>query len=129
MDKSGNVYNHLTITKALVPSQQDHSLQRKIENINKLSLRDATLQEEIYHLLKSTNQEQNEGRKTLRGLAQFPLRFTPNLRSKSKWQVRWHAKAAPLVKYAYQIFHGSINPNNPRSTQNYAKSSGYRDDA
>ena len=25
----------------------------------------------------------------------------------------WHPKAAPLVKYAYQIFHGSINTNNP----------------
>jgi len=32
---------------------------------------------------------------------------------KSKWQVRWHPKAAPLVKYAYQIFYGSINPVNP----------------
>ena len=27
--------------------------------------------------------------------------------------MRWHPKAAPLVKYAYQIFHGSINTNNP----------------
>ena len=27
--------------------------------------------------------------------------------------MRWHPKAAPLVKFAYQIFHGSINTNNP----------------
>ena len=27
--------------------------------------------------------------------------------------MRWHPKAASLVKYAYQIFYGSINTNNP----------------
>ena len=95
------------------PFQEIEKLRQKIEKINKLSICNTLFQEEIHRLLEFTDQERKDARKTFREKAHFPLRFTPNLKSKSKWQVRWHPKAAPLVKYAYQIFHGSTDPTNP----------------
>ena len=112
--------NKLSITKTnntsndpINPFQEDNEIQRKIKNLNKLSIRDANFQEEIHKLLEYTSKDLKEERRAFKTKAHFPLRFTPNLKSKSKWQVRWHPKAAPLVKYAYQIFHGSITPTHP----------------
>jgi len=95
------------------PSLDVEKFHQKIKKLSKLSIHNTSYQEEIHQLLKLTNQEVKEERKVFLEKAHFPLHFTPNLKSTTKWQVRWHAKAAPLVKYAYQIFHGSINPSNP----------------
>ena len=93
--------------------KEQEQIQQKFRELNKLTIHDKHLQEEIHKFLLYEAKEQKEESKVFKQKAHFPLRFTPNLKSKSKWQVRWHPRAAPLVKYAYQIFYGSINPVNP----------------
>ena len=95
------------------PFKEQEQIQQKFQKLNKLTIHDKEFQEGIHKYLLFKVKEQKEESKAFRQKAHFPLRFTPNLKSKSKWQVRWHPKAAPLVKYAYQIFYGSINPVNP----------------
>ena len=87
--------------------------EQQITNLKDLSIHNQMLQEKIHGLLNFYMKERRDEVTYHQKKAHFPLRFTPNLRSKSKWQVHWHPKAAPLVKFAYQIFHGSINTNNP----------------
>ena len=108
-----NKYPKNNDSKSTNPFQDEKQLQDKFDQLNKLSIQDAKFQEEIHKLLDYSNQERKKEHKSMKERAHFPLRFTPNLKSKSKWQVRWHPKVAALVKYAYQIFHGSINTNNP----------------
>jgi len=95
------------------PFEEQELIQQKFWELNKLTIHDRKFQEEIHKYLLFEAEDRKEESRAFRQKAHFPLRFTPNLRSKSKWQVRWHPKAAPLVKYAYQIFYGSINPVNP----------------
>jgi len=95
------------------PFKEQEQIQWKFQQLNKLTIHDRNFQEEIHKFLLYETKDQKEESKTFKQKAHFPLRFTPNLRSKSKWQVQWHPKAAPLVKYAYQIFYGSINAVNP----------------
>ena len=102
-----------TDSEASNPFQDKYQLQERFKQLNKLSIKDTTYQEEIHKLLHYSLKDQKDKAKHIKQKAHFPLQFTPNLKSKSKWQVRWHPKAASLVKYAYQIFHGSINTNNP----------------
>ena len=107
---SNDTYHNLSIETTPHSSQQNENLWQTIEKINKLPIHNATFQEEIHQLLKSPNQE---GQESLLKETCFPLQLAPNIRTKSKWQVCWHPKAASLIKYAYQIFHGSIDPSNP----------------
>jgi deoxyuridine 5'-triphosphate nucleotidohydrolase len=95
------------------PFQAQRNYEQKIKNLNQLSLHDTRFQEEMNNLLEFSAPERSSEAKEFKKKAHFPLRFTPNLKSKSKWQIRWHPKAAPLVKFAYQILYGSINPNHP----------------
>jgi len=95
------------------PFKEQEQIHQKFQELNKLTIHNKNFQEEIHKYLFFETKDQKEELKVFRQKAHFPLRFTPNLRSKSKWQVRWHPKVAPLVKYAYQIFYGSINPVNP----------------
>ena len=106
-------YSTKTDSKPNNPFQDEFNLQEKFKQLNKLSIKDEAYQEEIHKLLNHSLQDQKDEAKHIKEKAHFPLRFTPNLKSKSKWQVRWHPKATSLVKYAYQIFYGSINTNNP----------------
>ena len=82
----------------------------KFKNV---SIHDKDLQEQVHKLLDFESKDRRSKARNQRVKPHFPLQFTPNLNSKSKWQVRWHPKAAALVKFTYQIFHGSINTNNP----------------
>ena len=113
VNQTSNVHYASPSDKSSESPQEAEKMQQKIEHLKKFSIRDATLQEEIHRLLNYTTPERKREMESLSRRAHFPLPFTPNLNSKSKWQVRWHQKVAPLVKYAYQIFHGSINPANP----------------
>ena len=86
---------------------------QQITNLKDLSIHNQMLQEKIHELLDFNMKERRDEVTYHWKKAHFPLQFTLNLRSKSKWQVCWHPKATPLVKFTYQIFHGSINTNNP----------------
>ena len=98
------------------PSINSSGTPKDLQNISKLkstSIHDKNFQEQIHKALEYTENDKKEESRYHKTKPHFPLRFTPNLKSKSKWQVRWHPKIAAMVKFAYQIFHGSINTNNP----------------
>ena len=95
-----NKYPKNNDSKSTNPFQDEKRLQDKFDQLNKLSIQNPKFQEEIHKLLDYSAQDRKEEHKFIKGKAHFPLQFTPNLKSKSKWQVRWHPKAAALVKYA-----------------------------
>ena len=98
------------------PSINSSGNPRYLQAISKLkstSIHDKNFQEQIHKALEYTENDKKEESRYHKTKPHFPLRFTPNLKSKSKWQVRWHPKITAMVKFAYQIFYGSINTNNP----------------
>jgi len=84
-----------------------------VKSLRDLPLYDRQLQEVTHHLLEPTSQDPRKNLRSFQDRTRFPIKFAPSLRSESRWQSHWHAKAAPFVKFAYQIFHGSVNANSP----------------
>jgi len=82
-----------------------------MKSLDDLLLHDRKLQEVVHKLLEFTPRGQKGTTDSTEGQARFPIKFIPNPKSSSEWQIRWNAKAAALVKFAHQIFHGSINKN------------------
>jgi len=69
------------------PFKEQELTQQKFQELNKLTIHDKNFQEEIYKFLLYEAKDQKDESKVFKQKAHFPLRFTPNLKSKSKWQV------------------------------------------
>ena len=55
------------------PFQEEYRLQQKFKQLNKLSLKDATFQEEIHKLLNYSAKDQKDEAKSIKQKAHFPL--------------------------------------------------------
>jgi deoxyuridine 5'-triphosphate nucleotidohydrolase len=95
------------------PLQEHHNLEKQAAELRKLKLEDPKFQESIFNLLQYHPKERKIESKHFQSKPSFPLKYAPNLNSKSKWTVRWHPKIAAKVKYAYRVIFGSINTSNP----------------
>jgi len=96
----------------------NNELKNKTHKFNHLSIDDSILQEGIHKILDFTSEQQWSTARRQGSKPHYPLQFTPNLKSTLKWQVCWHPKIAPQVKFAYKIFYRSINTNNPTYNPN-----------
>jgi len=76
-----------------------------MKSLNDLLLHDRKLQEVVHKLLEFTPRGRKGTTDSTEGRVRFPIKFIPNPKSKSEWQIRWHAKAAALVKCYGTGFH------------------------
>jgi hypothetical protein len=74
--------NTQTTSKSVTdPFKEIEQINQKFNDLNKLSIHDSKLQEEIHKLLEFTARERRMEAIRFKEKAHFPLRFTPNLNS------------------------------------------------
>jgi len=61
--------------------EEQEQIQQKFQELNKLTIHNKHLQEEVHKFLLYKAEDQKEESKVFRQKAHFPLRFTPNLKS------------------------------------------------
>jgi len=107
------------------PFKEILETQQKLSKIKDKHIEDPTFQEEIFKFLQFDSKEHKMESEWFNKKPSFPLKYTPNLKSKSKWTIRWHPKIAAKVKYAYKILFGSINSHNPHFNPKLRELLGY----